>query len=113
MTQEFYAKNILPSHIEHIKHLQSKYKCKMYFQEDNDGSHGTRSLDNLPLRVKRDADLKLLVHPAQSPDLNPIESVWEIIKQRLRGGRWQTLAEFKEAIQREWRKVTQAQIRRL
>ena len=35
-----------------------------------------------------------------------------IIKERLRGGRWNTVQEFKEAIQSEWRCVTQAEIKR-
>jgi transposase len=47
-----------------------------------------------------------------SPDLNPIEGIWEIIKQRLRGGRWATVEEFKEAILREWRHIAQDEIRR-
>ncbi|KAF1807995.1 hypothetical protein P152DRAFT_406338, partial [Eremomyces bilateralis CBS 781.70] len=46
-----------------------------------------------------------------SPDLNPIEAIWLIMKQRLRGGRWQTVAEFKEAIEREWKRITQQEIR--
>ena len=62
--------------------------------------------------MKRAADLWILLHPAQSPDLNPIEAIWQIIKQRLRGGTWKTVEEFKAAIQREWDRITIAQIRR-
>ncbi|KAF2422354.1 hypothetical protein EJ08DRAFT_596949, partial [Tothia fuscella] len=50
--------------------------------------------------------------PPQSPDLNPIEAVWQIIKQRLRGRKWKTVAEFKAAIQRIYNGITLAQIRR-
>ena len=62
--------------------------------------------------MKRAADLWIPVYPAQSPDLNPIEAIWQIIKQRLRGGTWRTVEEFKAAIQREWDRITIAQIRR-
>jgi hypothetical protein len=64
------------------------------------------------MRLKKDAQIECLPHPAQSPDLNPIEAIWMIIKKRLRGGRWQTVAEFKAAIEREWQRVSRAEIRR-
>jgi DDE superfamily endonuclease len=112
MNQVFYTKHILPHHIKHIKWLEAKKKHKFWFQEDNDPSHGTRSTNNIAARAKRDAHILILLHPAQSPDLNPIESIWQIIKQRLRGGSWETVAEFKAAIQREWDHITQSQIRK-
>jgi DDE superfamily endonuclease len=112
MSQQFYAKEILPQYIKEIKALEQYYHKRFYLQEDGDPSHGNRSKDNPCSRLKRDADLQILVHPAQSPDLNPIEACWQIIKQRLRGGSWNTVAEFKAAIQREWDRITIAQIRR-
>ena len=62
--------------------------------------------------MKRDADLLILVHPAQSPDLNPIEACWQIMKQRLRGGTWKTVEEFKAAIQAAWDSITLKEIRK-
>jgi transposase len=112
MTQIFYAINVLPHHIKHIQWLKEKYKHEIWFQEDGDSSHGHKSPKSAPTRLKNDSAINQLAHPPQSPDLNPIESVWQIMKQRLRGGTWNTVAEFKEAIEREWQRVTQAQIRR-
>ena len=112
MTQKFYVKHILPKHIEHLKWLEKKYKQRFYLQEDNDGSHGTRSANNVCAKMKRDAGILLLTHPAQSCDLNPHEGVWNVIKQRLRGGRWNTIEEFKQAIWREWKRIKQSEIRR-
>jgi hypothetical protein len=80
--------------------------------DNNDPSHGTRSKNNVALQAKRAAGLVIIIHPAQSPDLNPIESIWQIIKGRLRGGNWRTVAEFKAAIQAEWERVTQEQIQK-
>ncbi len=112
ISQEFYAREILPKHIDEIRALEKRYKRPILFQEDGDPSHGIRSYNNPAARLKRNADLKILAHTAQSPDLNPIEAIWQIIKQRLRGGRWPTVAAFKEAIQAEWDRVTLVQIRR-
>ena len=112
MTLKYYAEKILPKHIDEVKRLQERYHHQHYLQEDNDGSHGTRSWDNPARRLKTDAGIALLTHPAQSPDLNPIEGLWLILKKRLRGGSWQTVAEFKEAIRAAWRSITRAQIRR-
>ena len=39
-----------------------------------------------------------------------MEAIWNIIKQRLRGGSWKTVAEFKQAIVNEWDKITLQQI---
>ena len=41
-----------------------------------------------------------LNHPTQSPDLNPIEAIWNIIKQRLRRRIFNS-EEVKEALQEE------------
>jgi len=112
MTQKYYAEQVLPKHIETIKRLEERHRHRYMLQEDNDGSHGTRSLQNPCRRLKINANLELLLHPAQSPDLNPIEGIWEIVKERLRGGTWHTLKEFKEAILREWRHVSQKEVRR-
>jgi hypothetical protein len=112
MTQKFYTDNILPQHLAHIKYLQQKYKRKILFQEDGDPSHGHRNSASAPAQLKRASHITNLKHPAQSPELNPIEAIWMIMKKRLRGGRWQTVAEFKAAIEREWRRITLSQIRR-
>jgi hypothetical protein len=112
MTQVFYTKNILPLAIDEIERLQAKYQHAFQLQEDNDGSHGTRSYNNPAAHLKRQRMVQTHTHPAQSPDLNPIESIWQIIKQRLRGGHWETVEEFKQAILAEWRRITLAQIQK-
>jgi hypothetical protein len=86
MNLVFYTENILPFHINHIRHLEKKLGHEIYFQEDNDPSHGTRSKNNVAYQAKKASHLALLIHPAQSPDLNPQEGIWNLIKQRLRGG---------------------------
>ena len=52
--------------------------------------------------------LEVLPHPAQSPDINPIEHVWKQLKTRInrREVRPKTLDELWVAIQEEWGKIT-------
>lgn len=50
-------------------------------------------------------------HPTQSPDLNPTEAIWNIIKQRLRRRLFDSEEEVKQAFQEEWNKITLKEIR--
>ena len=52
--------------------------------EDGDPSHGHRSTDNKPANKRREFLIQLHSHPAQSPDLNPIEGVWLLLQERLK-----------------------------
>jgi len=112
MSHVFYAKNILPQHIEQIQALERRHGVKYHLQEDGDPSHGINSPNSPPTVLKREADLFLLAHPSQSPDINPIESCWNIMKARLSGRTWSSVADFKRDIQAEWDKITLLQIRK-
>jgi hypothetical protein len=112
MTQVFYAQKILPEHIKQIKALEERHGRRYRLQEDGDPSHRNKSENNPPACLKREADLLILIHPPQSPNLNPIEACWQIMKKRLRGRKWSTVAQFKADIQAEWDNITIAEIRR-
>jgi len=112
MSMKFYVKNVLPKHIEHIHRLEARAGRTILLQEDNDGSHGTRSSENIAVDAKRNGHIKTLTHPANSPCLSPQEPVWRIMKQYLRGGRWKTLPEFMDAIRASHRQAKQSSIRR-
>jgi transposase len=49
-------------------------------------------------------------HPTQSPDLNPIEGIWNIIKQHVCRRVFYTDEEVKQAPQEEWDKITLEEI---
>jgi transposase len=58
---------------------------EMILLEDNDGPHGTRGKgDNKVKKAKLRLDIKWEANPPESPDLNPIETIWRLVKQRLK-----------------------------
>lgn len=72
------------------------------FYQDNDPKH-TSHVAKLWLVYNCP---KLLQTPAQSPDLNVIEHVWEELARKLYKNKYNTLAQLKEGIEREWNNIT-------
>ena len=107
----YYTENILPIYLKAINKARIYYSRRGILQEDNDGSHGTRSENNKALEAKIKAWVELLKHPANSPDLNPIEAIWNILKQRVCRHFWATRAELKAVILEEWGKITIEEVR--
>ena len=46
MSQEFYAREILPQYIQEMKALEERYHYRFWLQEDGDPSHGNKSTNN-------------------------------------------------------------------
>ncbi|KAE9366382.1 hypothetical protein N431DRAFT_438767, partial [Stipitochalara longipes BDJ] len=111
MTQKYYTERLLPVYIEAIQKARLENPGNWLLQEDGDPSHGMRK-EGLARKLKDDNWIVNLTHPAQSPDLNPIEAIWNIIKQRLRRRIFYSEEEVKEALQEEWSKVTMEEVRR-
>ena len=59
--------------------------------------------------------IRLLDHPACSPDFNPIENLWGLIVAKVYEGGWQysAISEFKNAILDEWEKIPLVQLQKL
>ena len=115
MTQQYYTQQILPQHVDYIQ-KQKAAGFPAILMEDGDPSHGHRSNDNLAHLARVKARIQLHDHPAQSPDLNPIEGVWLLLNERLKQLYKDQIAsmdywELKEAIKAAWHCITQQEIR--
>jgi hypothetical protein len=90
-------------------HIRPELRYNWYLHEDNDPSHGTKNPDTLHQPYKLQRGILTYEHPANSPDLNPIEGIWNIIKQRVRQylDTIQSITDFKAALQAQWKKVGQ------
>ncbi len=113
MTQKYYTDNLLPAYVNALQEarMQPNGELKPWvFQEDRDPSHGKRKRGMAQLYLESNW-IPVLRHPPQSPDLNPTEGIWNILKQRVRKRTWRTLEEYKEALQDEWSKITMEEVR--
>jgi hypothetical protein len=115
MTQAYYTARLLPIYATEIHSHRIHYGFDCILQQDNDPSHGTRSDNNVVKRFQMDNWIPIFLHPPQSPDLNPIEACWNILKQRVRrryfDWHYDGLEALKRVILEEWDKITMDEIR--
>ena len=68
------------------------------FQQENDPKHTSAIVKKYP----EQCDFSTLLWPSQSPDLNPIEHLWAIIKQKLSGFRAKNDLELFKKVEEIW-----------
>lgn len=84
-----------------IDTMNTLYPDGWELQQDNAPCHTSKST----LAHFESLGLKVLKWPANSPDLNPIENLWSIIKRRLRAIKRTTIADWREKIKEIWESV--------
>ena len=82
----------------------------MILMQDNATSHSARATR----QYLSANNVQVMDWPARSPDLNPIEHVWDLLDRRLRNARNppQTVAALRQEVVRQWNLLAQNEIRR-
>jgi len=84
-----------------LPHGNEKMAPGWIFQQDNDPKHTSRLVSKWIM----DNGIDLLQWPAQSPDLNPIEHLWEELDRRIRTHKFSKLDDLMSALEAEWSKI--------
>lgn len=91
---------------KHLIPFINRYAHRRYtFQQDRDTTHTSRITKDWCTRLNI-----MKYTPAKSPDLNPIELLWNIIEPRVMARNPQTKAQLKRFVKEEWGKLTQDEI---
>lgn len=86
----------------HLERSAKKLNLKNFiFQHDNDPKHSSKHVKE----YLQDKKIKVLDWPSQSPDLNPIEHLWAILKKKVAVKRAKNKSELKAFIVEEWNKI--------
>lgn len=95
---EIYENGLLPS----AQKFYEEKKEKWHLLEDGDPKHTSK----LSKAWKAENNVQVLEWPANSPDCNPMENVWALMKAKMRGRKITTRDGLIEVIKKEWKSLS-------
>jgi transposase len=117
-TQEDYAEQVIDAVVGPY-FAKSKFFVNVspILYEDGNSAHGLAGTrpHNPPSEAKKRWNITYVASPPSSPDFNIIENIWRIIKSRIKAypRPITRLDDLKEAVQKEWDRITISDIRKL
>jgi hypothetical protein len=82
---------------------------RFVFQHDNDPKHASL----LVREWLQENLIRVMKWPSQSPDLNPIEHLWEEVERRIRCQNFRNKNELREKIEEVWNEMPQSMLDKL
>ena len=76
-------------------------------QQDNDPKHTSRLCQNYLGRKEQNGFLQIMEWPAQSPDLNPIELVWDVLDRSVKAKQPTSATHLWELLQQCWEELSE------
>ena len=95
--------SILEDELQQTMEYYGLEKGETIFQQDNDPKHKSR----IATQWFEDNEMEILRWPSQSPDLNPIEHLWQHLKQQLTAYEEEpkSMTELWERVQETWNRI--------
>lgn len=85
-----------------LPHAKQEMARGWIFQQDNDPKHTA----NLVKDFMKSKKIRLLEWPAQSPDLNPIENLWDYVDRQIGDRKPSNAAELMSLIKQAWESIS-------
>jgi len=93
LCNNIYRNGLLPTAREHFGRAK-----EWLLLEDNDPKHRSK----FSVKWKQDHHIKTLPWPSLSPDVNPVENLWGVLKVKVAAHRPKTVKGLIRAIKKEW-----------
>ncbi|MDF4419859.1 transposase, partial [Vibrio parahaemolyticus] len=75
-------------------------------QQDNDPKHTSKLCQRYLAKKEEEGTLRMMTWPAQSPDLNPIELVWDELDRKVKNKQPTSAANLYEMLTEAWEEIS-------